>query len=109
VEAQKGNATAARSLILPVYQPLIYSLLVRHAAASCLLSSLRLTLAVLVQVGLFLETIFVALYQGGVWAADNILSWAVYEWIRDGFGMLFLQNNVSRAAFKRAAYLSLIW
>lgn len=85
-EALNGCTTSARSLILPVYEPLIIAI----GIASICEASL-------------------SVYHTW-WGFDpnNQLMWAVYEFIRDGFPILFLQRSVSTTSLIRAAALTTI-
>lgn len=84
--AKKGCQDSARSIVLPIYEPLIYGLV--------------LTLAV--------ELTFFSLSHFGVWSMTPMFTWGVYEFLRDGFPLIFLQRSVSPAAYKRAALWALI-
>lgn len=89
-KCESGDNYAVNSLILPVYRPVIYTLLFTMSTEIALLC-----------IGQF----------GDEWLGEwqQILTWAVYELSRDGFVMLFVQQSLSRSALRRSLLLALLW
>jgi hypothetical protein len=84
--ARKGDQNAARSVILPSFEPLIKILII----------------------GLFCEIVLL-LVQPLYPSLIQIIIWMLYEWLRDGFTVIFLQTSLSVEAMSRAFKYSLLW
>jgi hypothetical protein len=85
--ARSGSESASRSVILPGYQSLL----------------------LLLMCGLLIEIGNLVLGYFNILNTTNIFSWCIYEWIRDGFPLIFLQKSLSEKAFQRAFLYSLLW
>ena len=59
--------------------------------------------------GLAIELTANLFNQYQIMSISNLFNWPLYEWIRDGFPLIFMQYSLSTLAMGRAFKLSLLW